>query len=150
MSRGLNAFVEGKSALSPHDSTLRTSILDRSKGVESGQAELLDCLTIEAQSKNTRVIVSDGLDDRFPAVLVENGKACNKFSPTSGTIPTEDTTSSFRTAVTKSLPRYLITRPTHSIAKLIMQDVIMCMCVLYFSPARPGYGHMAAVFKTGS
>ena len=92
MSRGLNAFVEGKSALSPHDSALRSSILDRSKGAESGQVELLDCLTIEAQSKNTHVIVSDGLDDRSPAVLAENGKACDKFSPTSGTLPTADTT----------------------------------------------------------
>ena len=33
--------------------------------------------------------------------------------------------------------------------EMIVQDVIVCMCVLYyFSPARPGCGHMAAVFKT--
>ena len=34
ISRGLNAFVEGKSALSPHDSTLRSPIFDRSKVLE--------------------------------------------------------------------------------------------------------------------
>ena len=88
----MNAFVEGKSALSPHDSTLRSLILDRSKGAEIGQVELLDCLTIEAQRNNTNVIVSAGLDDRSPAVLVTNGKACDKFSPTSGTLPSADTT----------------------------------------------------------
>lgn len=92
MSRGLNAFVEGKSALSPHDSALRSSILNPSKSAESGQVESLDCLTIVAQSKNTHVIVSDGLDYESPAVLAENGKACDKFSPASGTLPTADTT----------------------------------------------------------
>lgn len=92
MSRGLNTFVEGKSALSPHDSALRSSILNLSKGAESGQVESLDCLTIVAQSKNTHVIVSDGLDDESPAVLAENGRACDKFSPASGTLLTADTT----------------------------------------------------------
>lgn len=88
MSRGLNAFVEGKSTLSPHDSALRSSILNRSKGAEGSHVESLDYLTRAAQSKNTHVIVSDGLDDGF---LTENGKACDKFSA-SGTLPTADTT----------------------------------------------------------
>lgn len=92
MSRGLNAFVEGKSALSPYDSALRSSILNRSNNAQSGQAESLDCLTMAAQSKNTHVVVRDGLDDESPAVLAENGKACDKFSPASGTLPTADTT----------------------------------------------------------
>lgn len=92
MSRGLNAFVEGKSALSPHDSTLRSSILNRSKGAESGQVESLGFLTIVAQSKNTHVIVSDGLDDVSPVVLAGNEKASDRFSPASGTLPTADTT----------------------------------------------------------
>lgn len=92
MSRGLNAFVEGKSALSPYDSALRSSILNRPNGAQSGQAEAQDCLTMAAQSKNTHVVVRDGLDDESPAVLAENGKACDKFSPASGTLPTADTT----------------------------------------------------------
>lgn len=83
MSRGLNAFVEGKSALSPHDPALKSSILNRSKGAESG---------LLAQSKNTLVIVSNGLDDGSPAVLAGNGETCDKFSPASGTLPTADTT----------------------------------------------------------
>ena len=100
MSRGLNAFVEGMSALSPHDSALRSSILNRSSGAESGQSESLDCLTMVAQSKNTHVIVSDGLDDESPAVLGKDGKACDKFSPASGTLPTADTTRNEKTPPT--------------------------------------------------
>ena len=100
MSRGLNAFVEGKSALSLHDSALRSSILNRSKGAESGQIESLDSLTMVAQSKNTHVIVSDGLDDGSPAVLAGNEKACDKFSPASGTLPTADTTRNERISPT--------------------------------------------------
>lgn len=92
MSRGLNAFVEGKSALSHHDSALRSSILNRSNGAESGLVGSLDYLKMAAQSKNTYVVVSDGLDDQSPAVLAENGKACDKFSPASATLTTADTT----------------------------------------------------------
>lgn len=92
MSRGLNLFVEGKSAMSPHDSALRSSILNRSSGAQSGQVESLDYMTMAAQSKNTHVVVSDGLDEESPAVLAESGNACDKFLPASGTLPTADTT----------------------------------------------------------
>ena len=92
MSRGLNAFVEGKSALSAYDSTLRSSILNPSKGAEDGHVESLDCLRIVAQSRNTHLIVNEGLDDESPAVLAGNGQAHDQVSLASGTLPKADTT----------------------------------------------------------
>ena len=62
MSRGLNAFVEGKSALSP----LRSSILNRSKGPERRQVKSWDYLTRVARSRKALVIINDELDDTLP------------------------------------------------------------------------------------
>ena len=65
MSRGLNAFVEGKSALSPDDSALRSSILSRPKGPESSQVEPPDYFTRLAQSGKAIIMFSDD-DDPIP------------------------------------------------------------------------------------